>query len=167
MKLFCENVMTILETEKKHELTIPTEKDFEYILTGNQELMNQDEVLEQNAAFFYSEGFDLVLDTNQEESKNMESGYRGMHNVPRTILLKMINILDDPLVFGLSPYEQATLVRRLCFFMREQIKDIRLRGRRSTILKDFYKREDVESDIRDSYQIEAERHKESLAFDGY
>ena len=52
MKLFCENIMTILENEKKHELTIPTEKDFEYILTGNQELMNQDEVLKQNAAFF-------------------------------------------------------------------------------------------------------------------
>ena len=79
----------------------------------------------------------------------MESGYRGMHNVPRTILLKMIKILDDPLIFGLSPYEQATLVQRFCFFLRDQIKDIRLRGRRSTILKDFYKREDAESDIGD------------------
>ena len=62
MKLFCDNIMTILETEKKHELTIPSEKDFEYILTGNQELMNLDEVPPQYHGRFSSKGFDLAAE---------------------------------------------------------------------------------------------------------
>ena len=52
----------------------------------------------------------------------------------------MIKIFDDSLVFGLSPLDQATLVRGFCQFMKDQIKEIRLREKRSTILKDFYKK---------------------------
>ena len=101
-----------------------------------------------------------AVNSNQEESKYMASGdYRKIHNVPRTILLKMIKILDDPLVFGLSLYDQATLVKSFCFFMRDQIKDIRLLGGRSTIMKDFYKHEDFETGYK--------RNKENLAVDGY
>ena len=37
MKAFCENIMTVLKTEKKYDLSIPSEKDFKYILTGDAE----------------------------------------------------------------------------------------------------------------------------------
>ena len=37
MKAFCENIMTILKTEKKNDISIPSEKDFKYILSGYAE----------------------------------------------------------------------------------------------------------------------------------
>ena len=86
-----------------------------------------------------------------------------MRNLPQTMLQQMIKVLNDPLVFGLSPYDQATLVQRFCLFMRDQIKNIRLLRRRSVIMKDFCKH----VDDKDLYKTEFERNKESLAVDGY
>ena len=37
MKAFCENIMSVLKTDKKKELFLPSEKDFRYILSGNAE----------------------------------------------------------------------------------------------------------------------------------
>ena len=54
MKAFCENIMTILKTEKKNDISIPSEKDFKYILSG---VAKPGHIAEQFGQTFNSTGF--------------------------------------------------------------------------------------------------------------
>ena len=54
MKAFCDNIMTILKTEKKNDISIPSEKDFKYILSGVPE---QGHIAQQLDQTFKSTGF--------------------------------------------------------------------------------------------------------------
>ena len=72
----------------------------------------------------------------------------------------LTKILSDPLLYGLKPLDQATIVKTMNIFMKEQMKDIKLRSKRSTILKNFDKRIDVADK-------EYEENNDGLSIDSY
>ena len=54
MKAFCDNIMSLLKTDKKNDLSIPSEKDFKYILSG---IAEPGHIAEQLGHLFESTGF--------------------------------------------------------------------------------------------------------------